>query len=131
MGLAIIRPIPALRLSSEPPLAASSISASAIISWASGAAAAAGAGAPCPRLVSLCGTTAMTSPPSVTVGRGGTIAWSRDASNASGASAIRDSETSFQGSPERFWTMPHACRLAPSLSTTKRYDGRQTGVAAM
>jgi hypothetical protein len=90
-----------------------------------------GGGGACARLVSDCGTTAMTSPPSVTVGRGGTTAVARDASNASGASAMSDSETFVQSSPERFCTMPHACSVAPCLSSTRRYDGRQIGVAAM
>ena len=89
------------------------------------------------RVVSLRGTTAITSPPSVTVGRPGMTAVASDASNARGASAISDSETLFQSSPDRFCTIPQACRLAPaptpvaSLSMTSRYDGRHTGVEAM
>ena len=73
----------------------------------------------------------MTSPPSVTVGRPGMTGVPSAASNASGASATSDRRTSFQSSPDRFWTMPQVCRLAPSLSITSRYDGRQTGVWAM
>lgn len=53
------------------------------------------------------------------------------ASNASGASATSDSETLVQSSPDRFWTIPQVCKLATSLSTTRRYDGRHTGVCAM
>src|SRR5262245_62025716 len=96
-----------------------------------GAGAGGGGGGASASVVSLRGTTAMTSPPSVTVGRAGITGVASDASNASGASATSDSDTFVQSSPDRFWTIPQVCKLALSLSTTSRYDGRQTGVCAM
>ncbi len=73
------------------------------------------------------GTAEMNSPVSLTTGRRGvTGVWSV-ASKAIGAPAMRESETSFQSSPERFWTTPHAWSVGPSLPRTIRYDGFHTG----
>ena len=73
----------------------------------------------------------MTSPLSVTVGRVGMTGVPSCDSNASGAPATRESFTSFQSSPDRFWTMPHACRSdSPFGCTTSLYDGRHTGDSA-
>lgn len=83
-------------------------------------------------LVSPLGIDTMTSPESVTVGRVGMMGVPSCASNASGAPATSESFTSVQSSPDRFCTIPQACRSAcPSGWTTSRYDGRQTGAAAM
>jgi hypothetical protein len=67
---------------------------------------------------------------SVTVGLVGMTGVPSVASNASGAPAMSDSLTPFQSSPDKFCTMPHACRSPPSFPMTSRYDGRQTGVSA-
>jgi hypothetical protein len=73
----------------------------------------------------------MTSPPSVMMGRAGITGAASSAWKASGASAISDSDTFLQSSPDRFSTMPHACSVAPVFPSTSRYEGRQTGVGAM
>ena len=66
---------------------------------AGGGAATADASSCWARLVSAWGTTAMTSPPSLTTGRVGMTGVPSEASNASGASATSDSETLVQSSP--------------------------------
>src|SRR6478752_3752578 len=76
------------------------------------------------------GTAAITSPESVTTGRKGVTGSPSVDSKAKGAPATNANSTSFQSSPERFSTMPQACRSAPPFCTTIRYEGRQTGVAA-
>jgi hypothetical protein len=106
---------------SEGALSLSSVIAPA---WGAGEGGSAGAvaAASCDRLVSLRGTTAITSPPSVTVGRGGITGVASAASKASGASAIKDSVTFFQSSPDWFWTIPQTCKLAlaSQASSTSR-----------
>ncbi len=89
-------------------------------------------GVVCASDVSAWGTTAMTSPSSVTIGRVGITAVPSSAWNDRGAPATSESFTFFQSSPDRFCTLPQACRSAcPSLCTTSRYDGRHTGADAM
>src|SRR5258708_24794694 len=110
---------------------ASSRSSAPLASWADaggGAGDAGGGDGSWRSVVSPCGTAAMTSPLSVTMGRGGMTGGPRSASKASGAPAISDSFTFFQSSPERFSTMPHAWTSAPPFGPmTSRDEGPHTG----
>ena len=106
-------------------------SSSSIISMGAAATGAGGGDGASARLVSDCGTTAMTSLPSTKMGRLGITGVSSWVCKARGASATTVSRVFFQSSPDKFCTMPHTCRCTLSFSSTRRYDGRHTGASAM